>query len=120
MRLVSSRQVSPVGALVYNLALRSTTDLPLVSTETTRRRLTVALAVVAALLPAACRRSPDKSAAPSTPPSPSEARDVRCVERPDACVLCAGPGGVPAPVDPGRPPARPWRPNASPHRDAFR
>lgn len=63
------------------------------------------LAVVAALAPAACHRSPDQRAAQSAPPSPSEARDVRCVERPEGCIWCEGRGAVPALIDPDGPPA---------------
>jgi len=62
------------------------------------------LAVLAALAPA-CRRSPDTATTRSMPPSPSEARDVRCVERLEGCVWCEGRGIVPALIDPDGPPA---------------
>jgi hypothetical protein len=64
------------------------------------------LALLAALLPfSACRRTPGKSEAPNAPPSPSEASDVRCVERSEGCVWCEGRGVPPALVDPDGPPS---------------
>ena len=69
------------------------------------RSSVVALGVALALAGAACRRSPGKSQALSTPPSPSEAGDVRCVERPEGCIWCEGRGTGPPVIDPDGPPA---------------
>jgi len=48
----------------------------------------------------ACRRSRGRSAAPNTSSSYIDARDVRCVERPEGCIWCEGRGPTPPLVEP--------------------
>jgi hypothetical protein len=57
------------------------------------------LLLVAAASPA-CRRSRGRSAAPNTSSSFIDARDVRCVERPEGCIWCEGRGPAPPLVEP--------------------
>ena len=61
-----------------------------------RIALGVLLAVAAAQ--PACRRSRGRSAAPNTSTSVIDARDVRCVERPEGCIWCEGRGGPTPPL----------------------
>ncbi len=56
------------------------------------------LLVLAAL--AGCRRSRGRSAAPNTSAAVADARDVRCVERPEGCIWCEGRGPTPPLVEP--------------------
>src|SRR4051794_25631592 len=65
-------------------------------------RAAAALAVIAAVgAPATgCRRSRDPSAARNASSAPLDARDVRCVERPEGCVFCEGRGPASPLVDP--------------------
>ena len=49
---------------------------------------------------AACRRSRGRSTAPNTSATTWDARDVRCVERPEGCVWCEGRGATPPLVEP--------------------
>jgi hypothetical protein len=60
--------------------------------------LTLALALLAGA--AGCRRSRDSSAQPNAASAPLDARDVRCVERPEGCVFCEGRGAASPLVDP--------------------
>jgi hypothetical protein len=55
--------------------------------------------LVLAALPG-CRRSRGRSAAPNTSTAVADARDVRCVERPEGCIWCEGRGPTPALVEP--------------------
>ncbi len=57
------------------------------------------LLTMAAAQPA-CRRSRGRSAAPNTSTSATDARDVRCVERPEGCIWCEGRGPTPPLVEP--------------------
>jgi protocatechuate 3,4-dioxygenase beta subunit len=59
-------------------------------------------ALVAALAAPApgCRRSRERSAAPNTSAAVFDARDVRCVERPEGCIWCEGRGPTPPLVEP--------------------
>jgi hypothetical protein len=66
--------------------------------------LLAALAAVSAGA-AGCRRSHERASAPNTSSPAQEARDVRCVERPEGCVWCEGRGPIPPLVDPDAPPA---------------
>jgi hypothetical protein len=66
------------------------------------RTLALALALLAG---GACRRTHGLSTAPNASSAPLDARDVRCVERPEGCVYCEG-RGPPSPlVDPDALPA---------------
>jgi Carboxypeptidase regulatory-like domain len=61
----------------------------------------LAALVVALAAPApGCRRSRGRSAAPNTSASVVDARDVRCVERPEGCIWCEGRGPMPPLVEP--------------------
>src|SRR5690349_8341765 len=67
----------------------------------TKRRISgtaVALALLAAAV--ACQRSRGRSAAPNAAAAPLDARDVRCVERPEGCIWCEGRRPTPPLVDP--------------------
>jgi hypothetical protein len=64
----------------------------------------LAVAVAAAAPAGGCRRSHKPLTAPNTAAAASEARDVRCVERPEGCVWCEGRGPIPPFVDPDAPP----------------
>jgi hypothetical protein len=58
-------------------------------------------ALVAVLAPnAGCRRSRERSAAPNMSASTGDARDVRCVERPEGCIWCEGRGATPPLIEP--------------------
>jgi hypothetical protein len=46
----------------------------------------------------ACRRSRGRSTPPNTSTSVIDARDVRCVERPEGCIWCEGRGGPTPPL----------------------
>ncbi|HSS39070.1 MAG TPA: carboxypeptidase-like regulatory domain-containing protein [Polyangia bacterium] len=59
----------------------------------------VALLAIAGEGPA-CRRSRGRSTAPNTSATTWDARDVRCVERPEGCVWCEGRGSTPPLVEP--------------------
>ncbi|HLK92849.1 MAG TPA: carboxypeptidase regulatory-like domain-containing protein [Polyangia bacterium] len=63
------------------------------------RRLALGLLLMLAASPA-CRRSRGRSAAPNTSSSYIDARDVRCVERPEGCIWCEGRGPTPPLVEP--------------------
>ena len=54
---------------------------------------------------AGCRRSRGRSTAPNTSTTSLDARDVRCVERPEGCIWCEGRGPIAPLVDPDAPPA---------------
>jgi hypothetical protein len=54
---------------------------------------------------AGCRRSRERLSAPNTSTASLDARDVRCVERPEGCIWCEGRGPIPPLVDPDAPPA---------------
>jgi hypothetical protein len=63
--------------------------------------LGAALAATALLLCAgACRRTRGLSTTPNASSAPLDARDVRCVERPEGCVYCEGRGTTSPLVDP--------------------
>ena len=62
--------------------------------------LLVALAAALVAPAEGCRRSRGRSAAPNTSSSFIDARDVRCVERPEGCVWCEGRGPTPPLVEP--------------------
>jgi hypothetical protein len=64
-------------------------------------RLLLAALLVALAAPApGCRRSRGRSTAPNTSAAVVEARDVRCVERPEGCIWCEGRGPTPPLVEP--------------------
>jgi hypothetical protein len=63
------------------------------------RRLAWAVLLALAASPG-CRRSRERSAAPNTSSSFIDARDVRCVERPEGCIWCEGRGPTPPLVEP--------------------
>jgi len=67
-----------------------------------KRRIAQGIALGALLAMAAaqpsCRRSRGRSAAPNTSTSVIDARDVRCVERPEGCIWCEGRGGPTPPL----------------------
>ena len=63
------------------------------------------LGLALGLPPAGCRRSRGRQSAPNTSTIILDARDVRCVERPEGCVWCEGRGPIPPLVDPDAPPA---------------
>lgn len=60
----------------------------------------LALGVLLALVAVqpSCRRSRGRSAAPNTSTSVIDAREVRCVERPEGCIWCEGRGGPTPPL----------------------
>lgn len=61
------------------------------------------LTVLGAL--ASCRRSEHAPATHDVPAAAADPRDVRCVERPEGCVLCDGRGTPPALLEPDEPPS---------------
>ena len=52
-----------------------------------------------------CRRNQGVPATFDVPTTAVEARDIRCVERPEGCVLCDGRGSPPALLEPDEPPS---------------
>jgi hypothetical protein len=60
----------------------------------------VALVLALAAPQPGCRRSRGRSAAPNTATAVVDARDVRCVERPEGCIWCEGRGPMPPLVEP--------------------
>ena len=62
------------------------------------RQLALGLLLVMAAASPSCRRSRGRSAAPNTSTSVIDARDVRCVERPEGCIWCEGRGGPTPPL----------------------
>jgi hypothetical protein len=81
--------------------------------DVTKRRISPAavgvgiacLGLCLGLGPAGCRRSRERMSAPNTSTASLDARDVRCVERPEGCIWCEGRGPIPPLVDPDAPPA---------------
>src|SRR5439155_20317792 len=71
----------------------------------TNRAITLALMALVAGGAASCRRSRGLSTAPNASLTPLDARDVRCVERPEGCVFCEGRGPTSPLVDPDALPA---------------
>jgi hypothetical protein len=71
----------------------------------TNRAMTLALAALLAGGIGSCRRSRGLSTAPNASSTPLDARDVRCVERPEGCVFCEGRGPTSPLVDPDALPA---------------
>ncbi len=70
-------------------------------TQVAKRQIVAALALMAlAAGGPACRRSRGRSTAPNTSATTWDARDVRCVERPEGCVWCEGRGTTPPLVEP--------------------
>ena len=70
----------------------------------TAAKLALALAVLT-VGAGACRRSRGLSTAPNASSAPLDARDVRCVERPEGCVYCEGRAPTSPLVDPDALPA---------------
>ena len=64
-------------------------------------RLTVLVALLAALT--GCRRARERFKAPNATATAQEARDVRCMERPEGCIWCEGRGATAQLVDPDAP-----------------
>jgi hypothetical protein len=81
--------------------------LPIYTVSSVAQSLLIRFVVIASALVAAagCRRSREPSTAPNTAAAPFDARDVRCVERPEGCIWCEGRGPTPPLVDPDAPPA---------------
>jgi hypothetical protein len=73
----------------------------------TRVTVTLCLVVGGVLLTAApaCRRRSGLLTTPNAASTPLDARDVRCVERPEGCVFCEGRGPTSPLVDPDALPA---------------
>jgi hypothetical protein len=67
--------------------------------------LTLALVLALAALTGGCRRSRGPSATHNAAATTVDARDVRCVERPEGCVYCEGRGPAAPLVDPDAVPA---------------
>jgi hypothetical protein len=66
----------------------------------------VVVVLVLAVTPAAaCRRNPGIPAVPDLPAAAVDPRDVRCVERPEGCVLCDARGAPPPLLEPDEPPS---------------
>ncbi|HEY4393008.1 MAG TPA: hypothetical protein VGP64_03050, partial [Polyangia bacterium] len=65
-------------------------NLPPIPRPAGRRALLAALLVALASPAEGCRRSRGRSAAPNTSAIVIDARDVRCVERPEGCIWCEG------------------------------
>jgi Carboxypeptidase regulatory-like domain len=61
--------------------------------------------LLGALAAGACQRSGGQRTAPNAATAPQDARDVRCVERPEGCVWCEGRGPSSPLVDPDAIPA---------------
>lgn len=71
-----------------------------------RKSLVVWFAVGLALSPTlGCKRARERFRAPSATATAQEARDVRCMERPEGCIWCEGKGPIPPLVDPDAIPA---------------
>jgi Carboxypeptidase regulatory-like domain len=68
-------------------------------------RAALASVALLALAAGACRRTNGFSTAPNASSAPLDARDVRCVERPEGCVFCEGRGPTSPLVDPDALPA---------------
>ena len=64
-----------------------------------------AVVLAAALAGGGCRRASGLRATPNASSTPIDARDIRCVERPEGCVLCEGRGPSSPLVDPDALPA---------------
>jgi hypothetical protein len=60
---------------------------------------------VLSLAPVACRRTQGTPTLPDLPAAAIDPRDVRCVERPEGCVLCEGRGAPPPLLEPDEPPS---------------
>lgn len=63
------------------------------------RRISVVLLAIA-LVGASCKRARERFTATSAASTSYDTRDVRCMERPEGCVWCEGPGPIPPLVDP--------------------
>ncbi len=64
-------------------------------------RLTVVLVLL--VTSAGCRRARERFTAPNATAIAQEARDVRCMERPEGCIWCEGRGATAQLVDPDAP-----------------
>jgi hypothetical protein len=77
-----------------------------VNSKSPARAAALALALAALVAAAgACRRTSGSRTAPNAASAPLDARDVRCVERPEGCVYCEGRGPTSPLVDPDALPA---------------
>jgi hypothetical protein len=78
--------------------------LPIYTESRVRQsRIISCLALLIAALAAtglSCKRARERFRAPSSSGASVEARDVRCMERPEGCIWCEGRGPIPPLVDP--------------------